>query len=48
LSDAVNRQREKYGLPPMKPPPIDEIQQLIEPAETPEKAAAPADNKGDK
>ncbi|MFH1755732.1 MAG: 4Fe-4S dicluster domain-containing protein [Candidatus Latescibacterota bacterium] len=48
LSAAVDRQREKYGLPPMKPPPIDEIQKLIEPspqamdsAAASKKAAAP-------
>lgn len=40
LSPAVDRQREKYGLPPMKPPPMDEIRKLIEPAEEPEPAAA--------
>jgi len=33
LSPAVDRQRAKYGLPPMKAPPIEEIQKLIEPAE---------------
>jgi heterodisulfide reductase subunit C len=32
LTPAVDRQRAKYGLPPMKPPPIEEIQKLIEPA----------------
>jgi heterodisulfide reductase subunit C len=55
LSAAVDRQREKYGLPPMTPPPIDEIQKLIEPVpETadsvaePEAATAPAEDKGDK
>ena len=33
LSDAVDRQRAKYGLPPMPPVPMDEIRALIEPAE---------------
>ena len=33
LSDAVNRQREKFGLPPLEPVPMDEINQLLEPAE---------------
>jgi len=32
LSPAVDRQREKYGLPPLKPVPMDEINKLIEPA----------------
>jgi heterodisulfide reductase subunit C len=60
LSPAVDRQREKYGLPPMTPPPMDEIEKLIEPApeaegsaavaETvaPEPASAPDEDKGDK
>ncbi|HUU94809.1 MAG TPA: 4Fe-4S dicluster domain-containing protein [Phycisphaerae bacterium] len=32
LSPAVDRQRAKYGLPPLPPIPIDEIQKLIKPA----------------
>ncbi|NIM20591.1 MAG: 4Fe-4S dicluster domain-containing protein [Candidatus Latescibacteria bacterium] len=31
LSDAVNRQREKFGLPPLPEVPMEEIQKLIEP-----------------
>ena len=32
LSEAVDRQRAKYGLPPMPKVPMDEIKKLIEPA----------------
>lgn len=32
LSPAVDRQRERFGLPPLSPVPMDEIQKLIEPA----------------
>ena len=32
ISAAVHRQRERYGLPPLAPVPMDEIQQLVEPA----------------
>ncbi len=32
LSPAVDRQRERFGLPPMKPVPMDEISKLLEPA----------------
>jgi len=31
LSPAVDRQRERFGLPPMKPVPMDEISKLLEP-----------------
>jgi len=33
LSAAVDRQRTKFGLPPLPPVPMDEIRKLIEPAE---------------
>jgi heterodisulfide reductase subunit C len=33
MSPAIDKQRAKYGLPPMPPVPVDEIQKLIEPAE---------------
>lgn len=32
LSDAVIRQREQFGLPPLRTVPMDEISQLLEPA----------------
>jgi heterodisulfide reductase subunit B len=32
LSQAVNRQRERYGLAPLQPLPVDEIQALIDPS----------------
>ena len=32
LSPAVDRQRERFGLPPLAPVPVEEIQALIEPA----------------
>ena len=32
LTAAVERQRKRFGLPPMSPVPIDEIQKLLEPA----------------
>jgi heterodisulfide reductase subunit C len=32
LSAAVDRQRERFGLPPLPPVPMDEIHQLMEPA----------------
>lgn len=32
LTQAVHRQRERYGLPPLSPVPMDEIKKLIEPA----------------
>ena len=32
ISAAVHRQRERYGLPPLAPVPMDEIRALIEPA----------------
>ncbi len=32
LSSAVTRMREQFGLPPICPPPIEEIRKLIEPA----------------
>ena len=32
LSPAVDRQRARYGLPPLPPVPVEEIQKLIEPA----------------
>jgi len=32
LTPAVDRQREKFGLPPLSPIPMDEIKKLIEPA----------------
>ena len=38
-SPAVDRQRARFGLPPLPPVPIDEIKKLIEPAE--EKPPAP-------
>ena len=31
LSPAVDRQRERFGLPPMQPVPMDEISKLLEP-----------------
>ncbi|MBD3370150.1 4Fe-4S dicluster domain-containing protein [Candidatus Fermentibacteria bacterium] len=33
LSDAINRKREKLGLPPLEPVPMDEIEKLFEPLE---------------
>lgn len=32
MNPAVDRQREKFGLPPLLPVPMDEIQKLLEPA----------------
>ena len=32
MNPAVDRQREKFGLPPLLPVPMDEIQELLEPA----------------
>jgi heterodisulfide reductase subunit C len=32
VSASVHRNRERYGLPPLQPVPVDEIQKLIEPA----------------
>ncbi len=32
MSPAIDKQRAKYGLPPMPPVPVEEIQRLIEPA----------------
>ena len=32
INPAVQRQRERYGLPPLPPVPMDEIKKLIEPA----------------
>ena len=34
VSPVVERQREKFGLPPLSPVPVEEIQQLLEPAES--------------
>ncbi|MBU0641401.1 MAG: 4Fe-4S dicluster domain-containing protein [Planctomycetes bacterium] len=34
ISAAVERNREKYGLPPLSPVPMDEIHALLEPAES--------------
>lgn len=42
LSDAVNRQREQFGLPPLPPVPMDEVKLLLEPAEGVDRKAAPA------
>jgi heterodisulfide reductase subunit C len=45
LSAAVDRQRERFGLPPLPPVPMDEIRQLMEPdpdersGRTPDRAA---------
>jgi len=33
LSPAVDRQRERYGLPPLSPVPMDEIRKLLEPTD---------------
>ena len=33
IGPAVQRQRERFGLPPLPPVPMDEIRKLIEPAE---------------
>ncbi len=41
LSTAVDRQRERFGLPPLPPVPMDEIQKLIEPAPDECRARAP-------
>jgi len=38
LSDAVNRQRERFGLPPLSEVPMEEIEPLLEPAEGKEEA----------
>ena len=40
LNPAVNRQRERFGLRPLGPAPIEEIQKLIEPA--PKESDSPA------
>jgi heterodisulfide reductase subunit C len=34
INSAVERQRERFGLPPLPPVPMDEIRKLIEPAES--------------
>jgi heterodisulfide reductase subunit C len=48
LSDAVDRHRAKYGLPPMPPVPMDEIRALLEPddASPPPPKAARAEARG--
>jgi heterodisulfide reductase subunit C len=33
MSPAIDKQRAKYGLPPMPPVPVEEVQKLIEPTE---------------
>lgn len=43
LSEAVTRQRERFGLPPLPEVPMDEIRKLIEPGETEPRASARAD-----
>ncbi len=43
LSPAVDRQRAKFGLPPMPPVPMDEIRKLLEPDDSPTAEAAPAE-----
>lgn len=42
LSPAVDRQRKKFGLPPLPPVPMDEIKKLLEPLEGP----APTPSRG--
>jgi heterodisulfide reductase subunit C len=42
VNPAVQRQREKYGLPPLGPVPVDEVRRLIEPAVTAESVAGPS------
>ncbi len=48
LSAAVDRQRQKFGLPPMSPVPMHELQQIIVPPPRPggEKSAAPSPKGG--
>jgi heterodisulfide reductase subunit C len=43
LNPAVDRQRAKFGLPPMPPVPMDEISKLIEPAEGSDQQSAVSD-----
>jgi heterodisulfide reductase subunit C len=43
LNAAVHRQRERFGLPPLGPVPIEEIQKLIEPTSKEADSAAAGD-----
>ncbi|UCG15454.1 MAG: 4Fe-4S dicluster domain-containing protein [Phycisphaerales bacterium] len=43
VNPAVQRQRERFGLPPLPPVPVDEIRQLIEPDNAEPRAGARAD-----
>jgi len=47
LSGAVDRQRERYGLPPLAPVPMDEIRALIEPADGSGDAPARSPSEGE-
>lgn len=46
LNPAVDRQRERFGLPPLRPVPMDEIRALLEPAPADGGTAPPAAERG--
>jgi heterodisulfide reductase subunit C len=46
VSQAVEKQRERFGLPPLSPVPMDEIEKLLEPAPGESASAEPASGKG--